>query len=231
MTAWHLLLWVALPYVAITVFIAGHIWRYRADQYGWTTRSTRCSRAANSSGAASSSTTGRSQQSADTCSAPRTGQRDRGNRNKRTLLPPALRSRGNACGCRLRRRIRDPRLAANYLSPRPRHHKPHGHRRLRPTGASDRTRDRRDDRPKHARRRLRLSRHRRSLVPQHHLPSPRPSKMIGVPIIYQMHATAAWLLLLVWPFTRLVHAWSIPLQYLGRPFILYRRRWSPAKQR
>ena len=60
---------------------------------------------------------------------------------------------------------------------------------------------------------------------------PEPSKMIGVPIIYQMHATAAWLLLLVWPFTRLVHAWSIPLQYLGRPFILYRRRWSPAKQR
>ena len=53
----------------------------------------------------------------------------------------------------------------------------------------------------------------------------------GVPAIYQLHATTAWLLLLVWPFTRLVHAWSIPLQYLGRPFILYRRRWSPAKQR
>ena len=40
MSAVHLLLWVALPYVAITVFIAGHIWRYRTDQYGWTTRST-----------------------------------------------------------------------------------------------------------------------------------------------------------------------------------------------
>ena len=60
---------------------------------------------------------------------------------------------------------------------------------------------------------------------------PEPSKMIGVPVIYQLHATAAWLVLLVWPFTRLVHAWSIPFQYLGRPFILYRRRWSPAKQR
>ena len=42
---------------------------------------------------------------------------------------------------------------------------------------------------------------------------PEPSKMVGVPVIYQLHATAAWLLLLVWPFTRLVHAWSIPLQY------------------
>ena len=60
---------------------------------------------------------------------------------------------------------------------------------------------------------------------------PEPSKMVGVPAIYQLHATTAWLLLLVWPFTRLVHAWSIPLRYLGQPFILYRRRWSPAKQR
>ena len=38
--ALHLLLRVALPYIAITVFIAGHIWRYRTDQYGWTIRST-----------------------------------------------------------------------------------------------------------------------------------------------------------------------------------------------
>jgi hypothetical protein len=26
-----------------------------------------------------------------------------------------------------------------------------------------------------------------------------------------------------------VHAWSIPLQYLGRPYILYRRRYSAAR--
>jgi nitrate reductase gamma subunit len=36
----HLLLWVALPYAAIAIFLAGHVWRYRTDQYGWTTRST-----------------------------------------------------------------------------------------------------------------------------------------------------------------------------------------------
>jgi nitrate reductase gamma subunit len=60
---------------------------------------------------------------------------------------------------------------------------------------------------------------------------PDPDAMVGVPVVYQLHATAAWLLFLIWPFTRLVHAWSIPFQYLGRPFILYRRRWSPAKQR
>ncbi|MCZ4124961.1 respiratory nitrate reductase subunit gamma [Streptomyces sp. H39-S7] len=34
-----LVLWVALPYIALTVFVAGHIWRYRYDKFGWTTRS------------------------------------------------------------------------------------------------------------------------------------------------------------------------------------------------
>ncbi len=44
------------------------------------------------------------------------------------------------------------------------------------------------------------------------------------PLIYQIHATAAWMILAVWPFTRLVHAWSYPLWYLWRPFIIYRSR-------
>ncbi|NNC11987.1 respiratory nitrate reductase subunit gamma [Planctomonas sp. JC2975] len=39
MNAWSMLLWVALPYIAIAVFIVGHIWRYRYDKFGWTTRS------------------------------------------------------------------------------------------------------------------------------------------------------------------------------------------------
>ncbi|KUO15733.1 respiratory nitrate reductase subunit gamma [Streptomyces dysideae] len=34
-----ILLWVALPYVALAVFVLGHIWRYRYDKFGWTTRS------------------------------------------------------------------------------------------------------------------------------------------------------------------------------------------------
>ncbi|MGH3511899.1 MAG: respiratory nitrate reductase subunit gamma, partial [Pseudonocardiaceae bacterium] len=33
------LLWLTLPYVAFTSFVVGHIWRYRHDQFGWTTRS------------------------------------------------------------------------------------------------------------------------------------------------------------------------------------------------
>ena len=32
-------LWVTAPYVAFTSFVLGHVWRYRTDQFGWTTRS------------------------------------------------------------------------------------------------------------------------------------------------------------------------------------------------
>jgi nitrate reductase gamma subunit len=35
----NVLFWVIVPYVAITVFVVGHIWRYRYDKFGWTTRS------------------------------------------------------------------------------------------------------------------------------------------------------------------------------------------------
>jgi nitrate reductase gamma subunit len=42
--------------------------------------------------------------------------------------------------------------------------------------------------------------------------------------LYQLHAILAWAFWALFPFSRLVHAWSIPLQYLGRPWILYRRR-------
>ena len=33
------LLWVVLPYLSIVMLIGGMIWRYRADQFGWTSRS------------------------------------------------------------------------------------------------------------------------------------------------------------------------------------------------
>ncbi|WP_101652748.1 respiratory nitrate reductase subunit gamma [Brevibacterium ihuae] len=33
------LLWIIIPYLALAVFILGHIWRYRYDRFGWTTRS------------------------------------------------------------------------------------------------------------------------------------------------------------------------------------------------
>jgi respiratory nitrate reductase gamma subunit len=49
--------------------------------------------------------------------------------------------------------------------------------------------------------------------------------------VYQVHAIVAWAFWATFPFSRLVHAWSIPLQYLGRPYILYRRRYATTPSR
>jgi respiratory nitrate reductase gamma subunit len=32
-------LWIIIPYLATATFVLGHIWRYRYDKFGWTTRS------------------------------------------------------------------------------------------------------------------------------------------------------------------------------------------------
>ncbi|GAA2864633.1 respiratory nitrate reductase subunit gamma [Pseudonocardia halophobica] len=39
MSTWDLLLWGVLPYVMVAVLVGGTIWRYRYDKFGWTTRS------------------------------------------------------------------------------------------------------------------------------------------------------------------------------------------------
>jgi nitrate reductase gamma subunit len=49
--------------------------------------------------------------------------------------------------------------------------------------------------------------------------------------IYQVHAIVAWGFWALFPFSRLVHVWSLPLQYIGRPWILYRRRYAAARSR
>ncbi len=51
---------------------------------------------------------------------------------------------------------------------------------------------------------------------------PRPELMGAAPPIYQVHVILAWLLFMLWPFSRLVHAWSYPILFLGRPWVLYR---------
>ncbi len=32
-------LFVVVPYLCLTTFVVGHLWRYRYDKFGWTTRS------------------------------------------------------------------------------------------------------------------------------------------------------------------------------------------------
>ena len=40
MSSWDLWWWVILPYLALATFVVGHVWRWRYDQFGWTSRST-----------------------------------------------------------------------------------------------------------------------------------------------------------------------------------------------
>ena len=58
---------------------------------------------------------------------------------------------------------------------------------------------------------------------------PKVDAATNAPLIYQLHAIVAWAFWGTFAFSRLVHAWSIPLQYLGRPYILYRRRFATAR--
>ncbi|NBE52282.1 respiratory nitrate reductase subunit gamma [Streptomyces boluensis] len=48
--------------------------------------------------------------------------------------------------------------------------------------------------------------------------------MAGVPLTYQIHAVIGLLLLALIPFTRLIHMFSAPVQYLFRPYVVYRSR-------
>ena len=54
--------------------------------------------------------------------------------------------------------------------------------------------------------------------------SPDVAAIANAPVVYQVHAASAWLIWAVWPFSRLVHAWSAPLWYLWRPYVVYRSR-------
>ena len=54
--------------------------------------------------------------------------------------------------------------------------------------------------------------------------SPQPELMSQAPQSFQVHAIAGMLVFLIWPFTRLVHAFSAPLGYLFRPYVIYRAR-------
>ncbi|WP_199546139.1 respiratory nitrate reductase subunit gamma [Streptomyces sp. N35] len=53
---------------------------------------------------------------------------------------------------------------------------------------------------------------------------PDIDKMVGVPLTYQIHAVIGLLLFALIPFTRLVHMFSAPVQYLFRPYVVYRSR-------
>jgi nitrate reductase gamma subunit len=105
-------LWVIVPYVCLAVFVVGHVWRYRYDKFGWTTRSSQ---------------------------------------------------------------LYEDRL-------------------------------------------LRIG------SPLFHFGMLEPELMTLAPLGSQLHALLAFLLFAMWPFTRLVHAFSAPIGYLTRPYLVYRSK-------
>lgn len=52
---------------------------------------------------------------------------------------------------------------------------------------------------------------------------PDASFMLNVPMSFKIHVITGFLIFALWPFTRLVHVWSVPLNYVGRSYILYRK--------
>ena len=161
-SAWQILIWVALPYMALGIFVVGHVWRWRYDQFGWTSRSTQL--------------------------------------QERRLLKwgsPVFHYgtfaaiAGHVIGILIPERW----THANGI-------------------------------PEGAYRWFSASAGTLAAVPPWFrglfTGSPDVHAIATAPVIYQVHATAAWLIWAVWPFSRLVHAWSYPVWYLWRPYIVYR---------
>jgi len=48
--------------------------------------------------------------------------------------------------------------------------------------------------------------------------------MASVPLAFKLHILASTALFLIWPYTRLVHALSVPIGFLFRPYVVYRSR-------
>ena len=53
---------------------------------------------------------------------------------------------------------------------------------------------------------------------------PKTELMTQAPVVFQVHAVIGLVLFALLPFTRLVHMFSAPVQYLFRPYIVYRSR-------
>jgi nitrate reductase gamma subunit len=67
---------------------------------------------------------------------------------------------------------------------------------------------------------------------------PDIAAMAAAPFSFHLHTLVGMALFIIWPFTRLVHAFTAPLHYLFRPYIVYRSRdiatrrgWSPVGTR
>ncbi|MCY8038477.1 respiratory nitrate reductase subunit gamma [Bacillus paralicheniformis] len=57
---------------------------------------------------------------------------------------------------------------------------------------------------------------------------PDAGLMASVPLWFKLHIMMGYVIFIIWPFTRLVHVFSMPLKYLTRSYVVYRKR-APRK--
>ncbi|WP_225829803.1 respiratory nitrate reductase subunit gamma [Streptomyces sp. NK08204] len=224
-----LLLWVAFPYICLAVFVVGHVWRYRQDQFGWTSRTTQLLEHRwlrwgsplfhlGAFAVIAGHVLGLAVPASWTEAAGisehvyHTGAVALGSVAGITMVTGL----GMLCARRvLTRRIRlttdrsdkvlFPLLSATVLlgfSATATHN-------VFGPGYDYRTT---------------VSVWFRGVFTLH----PQPEAIAGAPLLFQLHALSACLLFAAWPFTRLVHVWSAPIGYLARPYLVYRRRATPA---
>lgn len=221
-----ILLWVALPYACLTIMVVGLIWRYRTDQYGWTSRSSQFHenailRAASplfhfgilfvGAGHVAGLLIPKSVTEAVGVSEHlyHLGATVGGSVAALMTLVGMfglLYRRFVVGSVRLATTRRDlvawfflavPILLGTYATVR--------HQLFGGVGYDYR---------------LTISPWLRSLL----LLQPEPQLMTQVPVEFQLHIVAAFLLFAVWPFTRLVHVVSAPIMYPTRPYLVYRSR-------
>ena len=141
MSAGEILLWIIFPYAAVTTFVVGTWWRYRADQFGWTSGSTQLFEQQDPR----LGRPGVPLRRARRRRRPRHRADDpevvhRGRRHVRAHLPLVLGDRRRRRRRGLRRRLRRARLPAGHERPRPPHDLADRPARLLPARRADRAR-------------------------------------------------------------------------------------------
>jgi nitrate reductase gamma subunit len=232
LTATQVLLWVIVPYVCIAVFVGGHVWRYRYDKFGWTTRSsqlyeTRLLRLASPLfhfgilAALGGHVIGLviPKSWTEALGLPEAAY------HAMSLTLGTIAGVGTVVGMALliyRRRTVGPVFSATtrndklmyvflavtillgLLTTVLTNLGGHGH-------------DYRET----------VSPYFRSIFTFR----PEPDLMGPAPLGFDLHVLSAWLLFGIWPFTRLVHVFSAPIGYVTRPYVPYRSRETTAGTR
>ena len=243
MTALDVVLWIIVPYLAIATFVLGHIWRYRYDKFGWTTRSSQLyeSRLLRLGSplfhfgillVIGGHIFG--------ILVPETATRAIG--ISETAYHAVAVALGTVSGVMTvagmailiyRRRVTGPVFSATTRNDKAMYVL------LAATILAGLATTVLGNLLGHAYDyRLGVAPYFRSIFYAH----PDVNLITAAPIGFQIHVMLAWILFAAWPFTRLVHVFSAPVGYLTRPYIVYRSRgeteqirparrgWEPVKR-